>query len=195
MRMPQRRSWLWYKVLMRYARLPSLNPVRKPILATLAAIRRGQIEKENVRTALLAGDRCTCQFVFQEVSQPQPQRTPRKLDVASLEAKILKDCDAWRRDPTLSTIRTGMDEQSGGDTVRQPSSATMQMLMTYAMGVENDRYATLENDMDSPNSHACRSAETSGFHAIALCIVSTATSAMISRGTAKNAKLVKLDAS
>jgi hypothetical protein len=122
-------------------------------------------------------------------------RTPRKLDVASLEAKILKDCDAWRRDPTLSTIRTGMDEQSGGDTVRQPSSATMQMLMTYAMGVENDRYATLENDMDSPNSHACRSAETSGFHAIALCIVSTATSAMISRGTAKNAKLVKLDAS
>jgi hypothetical protein len=81
-------------------------------------------------------------------------RTPRKLDVTSLKAKIMTDFDAWRQDPTLRSIRRTMNGLSDEDTESRYNSKAMQTLMMYAMGVEREHIATLKDGMQSPNSYA-----------------------------------------
>lgn len=78
-------------------------------------------------------------------------RTPRKLDLAGLEAKMLVDCDAWRVDPLLISFRPYINITPGEHTGTH--SRTMGRLMTYAMGVEQERYATMKDAMQSSNSY------------------------------------------
>jgi hypothetical protein len=108
-------------------------------------------------------------------------RAPRKLDILDLEAKIMKDCDAWHVDELLVDLRKNMDEPGAERT--EAGDNLMRILLIYAMGAAKEEHVVMREQIRSPKTDGCR--------AIVLCTVSTAMSAMTSRGTAKRAGPVK----
>lgn len=79
-------------------------------------------------------------------------KTPRKLDSAGLEAKVLEDCDAWRLDPYLMGLRWEINKLADEDAENR--SHLMRTLVIYAMGGEQERRVILPKEVESPNSHA-----------------------------------------
>ena len=79
-------------------------------------------------------------------------RTPRKLDTQCLEAKIMQDSDAWRLDPALTGMRREFDRIPDEDLGTRRK--LIEVVMIYAMGVEDEPSNKMQNALDSPNIYA-----------------------------------------
>lgn len=117
-------------------------------------------------------------------------RTARKLDAHGLEAKVFQDSEAWRLDPLLMSFRQDFNWLNNHENV-ETRKELMKILMTYAMGTDDDPPDKFQDAVDSPNSYAWSFCRDKWTLAIALSTVNTATSATILHDIAKNVQLVK----
>ena len=79
-------------------------------------------------------------------------RTPRPLDAQSLEAKVLRDSEAWRLDPLLVSFRQDFHWLDGHENTFTRKDL-MKILMTYAMGTDDDPPDRFRDALTSPNSY------------------------------------------
>jgi hypothetical protein len=79
-------------------------------------------------------------------------RASRKLDTLDLEAKIMKDCDAWQVDELLIDLRKNMDDP--GPERTEAGDNLMRILLIYAMGAAKEEHVVMLEHIGSPNSYA-----------------------------------------
>jgi hypothetical protein len=79
-------------------------------------------------------------------------RASRKLDILDLEAKIMKDCDAWQVDELLVDLRKNMNEPGAERT--EAGDNLMRILLIYAMGAAKEEHVVMLEHIGSPNSYA-----------------------------------------